>query len=311
MDNLELIIFNPEGITLQTQHFLYLACSKDSCTLLADKSDQTRFVVSKTSSKDIVAFRNFDTNKYLGLCSVQFQIETVKYEVDETCKFTATVLDGGQIALRGHNQKFLAPLKRNGTWSLAATRDELESDCKFYINYAIEPRFKISSIHWKKIPESITYSAVVHDTLCCINGNSTTHTNTLIFPSHKAVEQQTIWKQLLGCGVKCEFEPKLPDTNATIKVQYDYMSNPSSAMVPLPVNVEPVNVTVTPKKTVIVKLILQRSEVLTLPFIATIKCLSEHGRTRYELKMDGSWIGCLYKANSEEIQIGETELAIQ
>ena len=309
MDNR--IIFNPEGITLQTQDLLYLACRKDSCILLADENDQTKFFVSKASNKDTVAFRNCYTKKYLGLCGVQFQVEAVKHEVDETCEFATFLLGGGRIALKGYNQKYLAPLKCDDGWSIAATRDEFESDCKFYFKCAIEQCFEISCIHWKKIPKNIKYSAVVHDTLSFMNANCKSHTNTFIFPSHKAVEQQTVWKQLWGdCGMQYEHETKFPGTNATIKIICDNMSIISSTTVPLPVNVEPVDVIVAPKKTVIVKLILQRSEMLTLPFFATINCSSAHG-TRYELKVDGFWIGYFYKANSEEIQISETELAIQ
>ena len=314
MNILDPIFCNPEGINLKTQQLHYLACSEMSCTLLADKNDHTKFFVSKTSAKDTIMLKNCYTNQYLGLFLSRghYQLRAGKHEVDDTCKFAVTVLDGGQIALKGHNQRFLTPIRSNDTWTIEAVSDEISNDCKFSITYgdSIEPVFQISNICWKNITGNLKYSKVVLDTLSYANGNCITVSYMFNFPHFKEIEQQTMWKQLWGYGVKYEYETKFPGTDCTIKVTYENMSKTSNAMVCMPINIQPINLSVAPKRTVFVKLMLQRTEMVTLPFIATIKRFNNDGAI-IELNIEGFWTGYLYKTNSEEIQICETELGIQ
>jgi len=313
MDTLEPIFCHPEGVTLKTQDSYYLACSEKSCILLKDKSDYTKFIISRTSANDTITFKSYYANKYLGISLYRdhYQLEAAKNEVDDTCKFTITVLGGGQIALKGHNQRFLTPIESNDTWTVKAVSWKITDSCKFYITHgdSIEPVFQILNINWKNIPDKFEYRDVVIDTLSYANGKCTAVSNTLNFPCHKEIEQQTTWKQLWGYGTKYKYETKFPGTDFTIKVTYEKMSSTSTAAILIPINIQPVNVTIAPKKTVIVRLVLQRSEAITLPFVATIKCFNKDGST-YELNIEGFWIGYLYKTNSEKIQVCETELGI-
>jgi len=313
MDIVEPIFCNPEGVTLKTQD-LYLACRENSCTLLVDKNDCAKFFVSKTPANDIITFKSFYTNKYLGLFLYKghYQLEATRNEVDDACKFTVIVLDGGQIALKGHNQRFLTPIGSNDKWTIEAVSDQITNDCKFYIAYgdSVEPVFQISNIHWKNIPDKFRYSDMVLDTLSYANGNCTTVSNTFTFPCHKEIEQKTMWKQLWGYGAMYEYETKFPGTDCTIKVKFESMSDTATATVLMPINIKPVNVIISPKKTIIVRLVLKRSEAVTLPFIATVKRFNKDG-SAYELNIEGFWIGYLYQKNSEKIQVCETELGIQ
>jgi len=93
-----------------------------------------------------------------------------------------------------------------------------------------------------------------------------------------------------------------------VKISKNQMKNTSTATVPVSIE-KLLQVTIAAKKTVIAKLVLSMSNVVDLPFIATIKCISPDKNTS-EFKVKGSWRGTLYEVSSSNITVCETEIDI-
>ena len=189
--------------------------------------------------------------------------------------------------------------------------DEIKQRSKInalYKNDSIQQQFQICDIQWQHTSKEINFGYKVVDTLSYINGNSFPVDKAFQFSWNVEVEQQTVWGQQWGNGACYVYETNVPNSDVTVKITHDQMKSTSIISVPLSVT-KSLLVSVAPKKTAIAQLVLMVSEIVELPFIATIKCISADKDTS-EFKIEGSWSGILHKISSSNINVYETEIGI-
>lgn len=171
-----------------------------------------------------------------------------------------------------------------------------------------ESHLQVTDIQWQCTPEEIYFSPKVVDTLSYINGSPYPVDKTFHFLWSAEKEQSTTWGQQWCIDGNFEFETKLPGSDCVLKIAHDYMQNTSMASVLLSSD-KSLQVTISPRKTMIAQLALLASEIIELPFIATIKSVDINNIFN-EHKIEGSWKGTLYKLSSSNIKVYETELGI-
>ena len=174
---------------------------------------------------------------------------------------------------------------------------------------SLEPNVEITDIQWHHQQEVIFTSAVV-DTSSNINNDLHPKEKDVNFlwSTKDSEKQSTTWSEQLNINKKFECEVTLPDSGCNLKIAYDNAQNIATTSASLSLR-KSQKVIVHPKTTAIAKLVMQVSDVVELPFTATIKCIGVNGMFS-EHKVEGTWRGTLYNLSSSHITVEETELGI-
>ena len=146
------------------------------------------------------------------------------------------------------------------------------------------------------------------DTLCYINGCYHPVDKAFQFSWNTEEQHRTTWNKQWGSGKCYVYETEFPDSDISVRIVYNQMRNISITSVPLSVK-KSLQVSIAPRKTAIIQLLLSVSEIVDLPFTATIKCIGAN-KNISEFKVEGSWSGTLHKISSSKININETEIGI-
>lgn len=198
---------------------------------------------------------------------------------------------------------------RQFTTTNAQSSSSMQSQiCELYSHDSIASSALITDVQWQHTQEDIDFKPKVVDTLSYINGSSYPVDKTIYFSWSVEEEQSTTWSQRWSSGEKFEYEAKLPGSDFSLKITYNHMCNTSTTLVILS-SEKSLQVSMSPRKTIVAHLVLLASEVLELPFIATVKCAGVN-ESYNEQKIKGSWRGILYKLSSSDINVFETELGI-
>jgi len=188
--------------------------------------------------------------------------------------------------------------------------DDQNQLCAVYGN-AVQPQYQIIDVQWQYTPEDTNFYSRVIDTKTHINNNSYPVDETFEFSRCTEEEQITTWSRQWGDEVEhYEYETGFPNPNSDIfvKIGHNQMKIISTTTVSLSIE-KSLQVTISTKKTAIAQLVLSMSNIVNLPFIATIKYTSPDNNTS-EFKVEGSWSGILYKVSSSNITVCETEIGI-
>ena len=174
---------------------------------------------------------------------------------------------------------------------------------------SLESNVEITDIHWYHQQEVIFNPAVV-DTLSNINNDLDPKEEDINFQwsTKDSEKQSTTWSEQLNINKKFECEVTLPESGCNLKIAYDNAKNIATTSASLSLR-KSQKIIVSPKTTAIAKLVMQVSDVVELPFTATIKCIGVNGMF-IEHKVEGTWRGTLYNLSSSYIAVEETELGI-
>ena len=205
--------------------------------------------------------------------------------------------------LRNHHTN----LKPSSLKAVVEIKQQSKIDA-LYKTDSVQPQFQICDIQWQQMSKEVHYRHKVVDTLSYINNNLFPVDKTFRFSWNTENEQQTVWSQQWGNEECCVYEANFPNSDVTVKITHNQMENTSISFVPLSIT-KSLQVSVAPKKTAIAQLVLMTSDIVELPFIATIKYV-DADRDTSEFKIEGSWSGTLYRISSSSINMCETEIGI-
>lgn len=175
-------------------------------------------------------------------------------------------------------------------------------------NDLTKAQFQIVDIQWQYVSEEINFKPKVVDTLNYINANTYPVEKSFKFAWNTEEEQKTIWSQQWGNEEYYEYEAIYPNSDVPVKITNIHVRSTSIALVPLSIT-KSLQVSVTPKSSAVAQLVLSVSNIVKLPFIATVKSINVD-RNPNEFKVEASWYGTLYKMSSSNINICETDIGI-
>ena len=165
-------------------------------------------------------------------------------------------------------------------------------------------------IQWHDLQSKIDFKPKVVESSSFINGDDNPAEKVFNLSWSTKEKQTTSWSQQWDIVKNFERTVKSPDPSCTLTISYDYISNPSTASVPLSLN-KSAQKTVAPRKTAIVNLELLTSGHIDLYFTATIKCYDVNNRSAgHKRDLEGCWSGTLYNLSSSYITLKQTELGI-
>ena len=175
---------------------------------------------------------------------------------------------------------------------------------------SLESNIEITDVQWHYEQEKINFNPKVVDTLSKFNDEMKPAEHEFKFSWSTTEEQTTIWSEKSSMGKNFEYEVKLPDRRlgCDLKIAYyDNTHNISTTSVFLSLN-KCEKDKIAPKTTATAQLKLLKSEIVELPFTATIKCFDVNGRFS-ECKVNGTWRGTLYDdLSSSRIDVVPLEL---
>ena len=305
MNVLEGLLGSDLGISLYaTSHNLYW--SRDGADLIRAFKDSrdpyTKFKGSKSS--DGYLLLQADTDKYLSLNGSDRVMRSNKYPYDDWCKFTVYDVGNGEIALQGHDNRFVSVWGGN---NLQGLKEGIDQYCRFRPGFGskVDPTYEITKVevhddlsdksHWQ--PDSV-------DQTIFINRSPQEFESEVKMEYAKNDVETTTWQRTWGAGVKLSHKAGIPGiSQAAFEMEITTGGGQGGSSTTSKANtfVRSVSVKAAPGKKTVVSLITQKKEGVKVNFTATIvRTLSDN--TKKEFQEQGTWTGVVYRSASIHLE---------